>query len=61
MKSFLRFNFKSGAEYIFIFNFRDGSIIDTPSMKLSADSCVTSIEFHPTLPAILAAATYAGL
>lgn len=41
--------------------FRDGQLPDTPKKKLSGESCITSVKFHPGNPAIIAAGTVTGM
>ncbi|XP_018580092.1 WD repeat-containing protein 34-like isoform X2 [Anoplophora glabripennis] len=48
-----------GEVFIYTLN-RDERLPDVPRTKLSTESCVMSLKFHPVHPAILAAGTFAG-
>ncbi|KAL3280215.1 hypothetical protein HHI36_017715 [Cryptolaemus montrouzieri] len=39
---------------------RDDKLPVTPSKKISCDSCVTQLQFHPSKPSLLAGSTYSG-
>ncbi|VEN39509.1 unnamed protein product [Callosobruchus maculatus] len=49
----------NGCVVIFTLN-RDGKIPDLPRKRLTTESCITSLKFHPTHPAIIAAGTFTG-
>ncbi|CAH1155069.1 unnamed protein product [Phaedon cochleariae] len=47
--------------FVAVYTFtRDDKLPDLPSKKFLTDNCVSSVEFHPIHPAILAAATLSG-
>nr|CAI5855489.1 unnamed protein product [Callosobruchus analis] len=49
----------TGCVVIFTLN-RDGKLPDVPRKRLTTESCITSLKFHPTHPAIIAAGTFTG-
>lgn len=38
----------------------DDNLPESPKLKLTAEACVTNVEFHPILPAIIASGLFSG-